>query len=321
MKTALAPLIDRKIGIFLHHNQFAEGVLLAIKQDHLVVQIDGEIYYFTVEHIPAFTGNINHAQTSQKEVIPHHSNDLMGVLTHLQNKWVTINRFSDQVFSGILSSIQEDHIVVTNDQALHYIAISSIANIHQESKLTRTLMTERSSEMNKEITTEEPLLRLITVIKQLIINSKEDVQRPLPKEKPSIRRYEKRTLLTPWSEMNYDQNAIAIPATSRKKSPPIPILPVEKNEILLDEKPPIANKKRFEEQTVEAFINPKERKAMVEKQYYALMRHAEQNQDQKQEDTKKIPIHASRKDEKVVVEKQFHSLMRHAAKMYRQLRD
>lgn len=321
MKTALAPLIDRKIGIFLHHNQFAEGVLLAIKQDHLVVQIDGEIYYFTVEHIPAFTGNINHAQTSQKEVILYHSNDLTGVLTHLQNKWVTINRFSDQVFSGILSSIQEDYIVVTNDQALHYIAISSIANIHQESKLTSTLITERSSEMNKEITTEESILRLVTVIKQLIINSKEDVQKSLPKEQPPIRRYEKRTLLTPWSEMNYDQNAIAIPSTNRKKNPPIPMLPVEKKEILLDEKPPIANKKRFEEQTVEAYINPKERKAMIEKQYYALMRHAEQNQDQKQEDTKKLPIHASSRDEKAVVEKQFYSLMRHAAKMYRQLRD
>lgn len=326
MKTALGSLIDRKIGVFLDHNLFAEGVLLDIKQDHLAVHIEGKICYFTLAHIHAFTGNTNDEQTSLKEVVYLNSNDLIGVLTNLLDKWVMVNRFSNQVFSGVLSSIQDDYIVVTNDQELHCIAISCIATIDQgvitdESKLTITKMTERPSEINKEIPIEDSFLRLVSVIKQLIVNSEKDVQTSLRKEQPRIRKDEKRILLTPWSEMNYDQNTIAIPATNKKKNPSLVRIPLEKNEIILDKKLPITKTKRMDEQTAGLVINPKEKKAMLEKQYYALMRHAEQNHDQVTEEPKKIRAQKRKKDEKVVVEKQYYSLMKHAAKMYRQLRD
>ena len=71
---------------------------------------------------------------------------------------------------------------------------------------------------------------------------------------------------------------------------------------------------------------------MIEKQYLALMRHAEQNSiytdynhdtknDHQNEEAKKMQMMGQKKGEKEMLEKQFYSLMRHAAKMYRQLRD
>ncbi|MFJ8066494.1 hypothetical protein ACIQYS_18000 [Psychrobacillus sp. NPDC096426] len=180
---------------------------------------------------------------------------------------------------------------------------------------------------------------------------------------PPVRKNEKRILLTPWSKMNYDQNAIAIaPKKDKESSNNIGELPLKKTQLLLDKEQdlPATNEALEQEElniemkspepieivaTKTTLISPRERKAMLEKQYYALMRHAEQsstnlehqiatiksfhpspleneaNNDLDSGELQKIRVQERKKGEKAMLEKQFNSLMRHAAKMYRQLRD
>ena len=188
---------------------------------------------------------------------------------------------------------------------------------------------------------------------------------------PPIRKNEKRILLTPWSKMNYDQNTISIPSPKTKESSNNVKLPLKKTQPLIEEEQnfPATNEAPEAEEvnvlmeevnslmesqeptelvatrTTVTVIDPRERKAMLEKQYYALMRHAEQNSanlehhftknksfrptpleneannDLENDELQKIRIQELKKGEKAMLEKQFYSLMRHAAKMYRQLRD
>ncbi|MFJ5769238.1 hypothetical protein [Psychrobacillus sp. NPDC093180] len=352
MEKALGTLINREITIFLDNKQFAEGVLLDVRQDYLAIDINEKIYYFTFAHIKAFTKKAKDLNAPIKRESPLSSNDFIGILTSLQNEWVTINCFSDQAFYGILSIVLEDYIIVTNNEELHYIATSYIANIHQavfhdqlrQTKEDDIEIHSTTSEFNEDITMEDLVIRLLAVLKKQIDVSKEDVQEKQVNEKneePNINKEspikinEKRILLTPWSQMNYDQNTIAIPATNRKKRTQVIAPPSELNETLKEEKlelpktnesPIQAPIQRFEEQKTETFINPKEKKAMLKKQYYALMKHAGQNsatfdQNPLSDMENNLDNDERKKGENEMVEKQFYSLMRHAAKMYRKMRD
>ena len=359
IEKALATLINREITIFLNNKQFAEGVLLDVTHDYLAIDINEKIYYFIIDHINAFTKKAKDLYAPKKREVPLNSNDFIGILTNLQNEWVTINCFTAQTFCGILSSVLEDHIIVTNDESLHYIATSYIANIHQgvfhdQFKLKEDDMevSLTTSEFKEEKAIEDSVLRLHAVLKKVVDGTKEDVQtysiekevnekneEPFIDKESTNRINEKRILLTPWSQMNYDQNTIAIPATNRKKRAQVIEPPSELNEAYKEEKleNPIINEsalkvptEKLEEQTTETFINPQEKKAMVIKQYYALMKHAGQNfatsdqkflRDKSSYIEKNLDNNERNKDENEMVEKQFYSLMRHAAKMYRKLRD
>ena len=63
-------------------------------------------------------------------------------------------------------------------------------------------------------------------------------------------------------------------------------------------------------------MSPKEEKAMLEKQYFSLMKHAAGYSLQLEEHSEQLKFHIH-----PVSEWQYIALMNHAAKMYRQLRD
>ena len=43
-----------EIGLFLSDNQFIKGVLLDVKQDHIVVDVNQNVFYFALQHIQVF---------------------------------------------------------------------------------------------------------------------------------------------------------------------------------------------------------------------------------------------------------------------------
>lgn len=118
-----------EIGLFLSDNQFIEGVLLDIKQDHIVVDVNQNIYYFALQHIQALSQNAKDFRISSEVVHYVDRNNLIDVLESLRYNWVSINSLGDQVLCGVLSKISDDYITVINNSELLYIPKSYLSTI------------------------------------------------------------------------------------------------------------------------------------------------------------------------------------------------
>lgn len=121
-----------KIGLFLNDKQFVEGTLLDVKQDHLVVDVNHNVFYFALKQIHAISNNAKGFSVSPKIIVPHlNKNLLTDVLKALKYNWITINSLSNQVFVGLLSRISEDHILLINNEEQLHIPKSYISNIYK----------------------------------------------------------------------------------------------------------------------------------------------------------------------------------------------
>jgi hypothetical protein len=127
---ALGGLIDTEIGLFLIDNQFIEGVLLDVKQDHLVIDVNQNIFYLALQHIQAITKNAKDYRVTPRIVPYLDRNYLVDVLKALRYNWVSINCVSNQVLFGVLSKVSEDHITIINNTEQLYIQNSFISNIN-----------------------------------------------------------------------------------------------------------------------------------------------------------------------------------------------
>ncbi len=118
-----------EIGLFLSDNQFVEGVLLDVKQDHIVVDVNQNVFYYALQHIKALSKNAKNYHISSEIVHFVDENYLVDVLEALRYNWVSINSLSDQVLFGVLSKISDDHVTVINNSEILYIPKSNICNI------------------------------------------------------------------------------------------------------------------------------------------------------------------------------------------------
>nr|WP_255551190.1 YuzF family protein [Sporosarcina sp. E16_8] len=119
-----------EISLFLSDNQFIEGVLLAVKEDHIVVDVNQNIYYFALQHIQALSKNAKDFRISSEGVQYVDRNNLADVLEALRYNWVSINSLSNQVLFGVLSKISDNHVTVINNSELLYIYKSYISTIN-----------------------------------------------------------------------------------------------------------------------------------------------------------------------------------------------
>ena len=126
---ALDSLINMKISLFLSDNQFIEGVLLDVKQDHIVVDVNQNIYYFALQHIQSLSKNAKDFSVSSEIVHYVNKNYLVDVFKAFRYNWVSINSLSDQVLFGVLSTISDDYITVINNSELLYIPKSNLSTL------------------------------------------------------------------------------------------------------------------------------------------------------------------------------------------------
>lgn len=118
-----------EIGLFLRDKQFIEGVLLDIKQDHIIVNVNRKIVYLAFQHIQALSKNAKDLRISTEVVHYLDRDNLIDVLKALRYNWVSINSFSEQLLFGVLSKISDDHITVINNSELLYIPKSYLSTI------------------------------------------------------------------------------------------------------------------------------------------------------------------------------------------------
>ncbi|WP_342515096.1 DUF2642 domain-containing protein [Sporosarcina sp. FSL K6-1522] len=129
-KKAVGDLKDMKIGLVLGDNQLIEGILLDVKEDHIVVHVNQNVFYFALQHIQALSRNAKDFCISS-EIVPYlNKNYLVDVLRAFRYTWVTINSLSNLEITGVLSRISEDHVMIINNAEQLYIPKSYIANIY-----------------------------------------------------------------------------------------------------------------------------------------------------------------------------------------------
>ncbi|MEI2462732.1 DUF2642 domain-containing protein [Niallia taxi] len=126
---ALDRLKRFKIRLFLDKDQYVEGTLLDVKEDHLMLEMNGKIYYFALDQIHAITKNAKDNNPLSLEFPLETKKDLNALLEELRYSWVTITCNSNQVFKGMLSKVTEDFLILINKEEQMYILKTSIINI------------------------------------------------------------------------------------------------------------------------------------------------------------------------------------------------
>ncbi len=120
-----------KVNILLKNEQFVEVILLDVKLDHIIVDMDDHIFYIAISHIQTLSKNAKDTHITEK-FVPYldrkHLADLFDVLKY---NWVTINGLGSKIFNGLLSNLSDDHILLINDTEILIIHKSFISNIYK----------------------------------------------------------------------------------------------------------------------------------------------------------------------------------------------
>ena len=119
----------KRIGLYLANNQFVEGILLDIQEDHIVLEVDENTFYIAIQQIQAISKNTTDFSVAKKFSSYLVRDDLTDVLIALRYHVVTVNKYGIPTLYGILSAIFEDHIILINKKELFFIPISHINDI------------------------------------------------------------------------------------------------------------------------------------------------------------------------------------------------
>lgn len=162
---SIGDLIGAKIVVFLQDDQYIEGILIAVKEDHLVVKMKDIIFYFALNQIHALSKNAKEFRISTVRTPFVNKNNLTDVIETFKYKWVTINTLMKRSFVGLLSKVAEDHILLITAGDVLYVQKSFIASIYEgnyeitnqqatiENKKVDDNSQEKSASENKEAIT------------------------------------------------------------------------------------------------------------------------------------------------------------------------
>ncbi len=128
-----------KVNIFLHTNDFVKGILLDVKEDHVVIDSNNNIFYIVIHQIRAISKSTKYSDIEHKMVHYIDRAYISGVLFSLKNNWITINGLGGCPFNGILSEITDDHINLINGEELLCIHKSWILNLNKGSFCNKDL--------------------------------------------------------------------------------------------------------------------------------------------------------------------------------------
>ncbi|MCM3029918.1 hypothetical protein [Niallia sp. MER 6] len=147
---ALDRLKRFKIRLFLNKDQYVEGTLLDVKEDHLILETNGNIYYFALDQIHAITKNAKDNNPLPLEFPLETKKDLNELLEELRYSWVTITCNSNQVFKGMLSKVTDDFLILINKEEQMYILKTSIINIFNGLQEDNSPSSNQEQSSNKE---------------------------------------------------------------------------------------------------------------------------------------------------------------------------
>ncbi|MGG4166059.1 hypothetical protein ABEW00_01030 [Rossellomorea vietnamensis] len=143
---SLKGLTGYQINIILNDGTKLSGLLAEVSTDYLTVySSENETLYYPITQIQAVTKN-----SKDVEMLPITDDHLKGekmsdVLSQSLLSWVTINGSGKASYSGILSAVEEDHLVLTQGKDRVYLKHASVLNIYDGTKKTTSDNQDSSS--------------------------------------------------------------------------------------------------------------------------------------------------------------------------------
>ncbi|MFC5560078.1 hypothetical protein ACFPN4_13460 [Ureibacillus thermophilus] len=130
---ALKSLEGIEIQLFLVDDQSVQGTLLSVQEDHIIVKVKENILYFPITQIKAISKNAKDF-TFEKDGqnIAINRVKLEEILKTMYLQWITVNSLDEQSFSGVLSQVSEDYILLINGDRQYFILKSQITNVFNE---------------------------------------------------------------------------------------------------------------------------------------------------------------------------------------------
>ena len=146
---SLKGLTGYQINIILNDGTKLTGQLAEVSTDYMTVySSENETLYYPISQIQAVTKN-----SKLVEALPITDDHLKGekmsdVLSQSLLSWVTINGSGKATYSGILSAVEEDHLVLTQGKDRVYLKHASVLNIYDGTKKTTSDNQENTSSGN-----------------------------------------------------------------------------------------------------------------------------------------------------------------------------
>ncbi|MDN4492746.1 DUF2642 domain-containing protein [Ureibacillus aquaedulcis] len=175
LKQSIRGLKGAVVRLFFSDNQFIEGTLIAVKEDHLVVDANERIFYIALKQLYGISKNAKDNRVARQIPAFIDKNHLTDVLNSMKYNIITINGMYDKLFEGLLISISEDCIMLVNRDELHFINYSSIFNvfdgIYEQEKIQR----DNSPELGKTVKQKtEPLIETPAILIPLNLEPLQD---------------------------------------------------------------------------------------------------------------------------------------------------
>ena len=138
---SLKGLTGYQINITLNDGTKLSGLLAEVSTDYLTVySSENETLYYPISHIQAVTKNSKYVEASPITDDHLKGEKMSDVLSQSLLSWVTINGSGKASYSGILSAVEEDHIVLTQGKDRVYLKHASVLNIYDGTKKTTSII-------------------------------------------------------------------------------------------------------------------------------------------------------------------------------------
>ncbi len=152
--------IGRQVRVDRGGPESQEGRLLGLEKDLLILKSkDNVVYYYQTSHLKSITldskEELNMAQENWVVNFVEGST-LHSVLEELKYTWVQINRGGPEKVEGVLSEVENDHLILVKNEELIHISLFHIKSVSSPQDSQNTDQEEQNvtngNENEKEMT-------------------------------------------------------------------------------------------------------------------------------------------------------------------------
>ncbi|OES46467.1 hypothetical protein BA724_14660 [Domibacillus iocasae] len=126
----LKSFIGYSVGVFSHDGTLMKGTIVDVKKDYLILQnTEGKYIYYQLAQIKSVSKNVKDLQANTVRQDYLQTEQLHEILEQCKYSWVTVNCYNDQLITGFLSRVFDDHLILISEEETIIMQNASIINI------------------------------------------------------------------------------------------------------------------------------------------------------------------------------------------------
>ncbi|MDX8344081.1 hypothetical protein [Rossellomorea sp. YZS02] len=134
---SLKALTGHQINIMLNDGTKLSGQLAEVSAEIMTLySSENETLYYPISQIQSVTKSSKYVKALPVSGEHLKGEKISDVLSQSLLNWVTINGTGNASYSGILSAVEDDHLVLTQGKDRVYLKHSSVLNVYDASKKT-----------------------------------------------------------------------------------------------------------------------------------------------------------------------------------------